>query len=349
MKAEIQASPAATSVKSASRCLLALSDFELGAFLNPTLVAELRTSFGQLHLASASEMAPDRWKELLLSFDPQVLISCWSTPALPSELLGTLRLEYVCHLGGSVRRVVPRAWIEKGLLVTNWGQTPSKVVAECGLLMILSCLRRTTYWTRILHYEGGWKQNFFGQSSLLHRRVGLHGFGAIAREMVLLLKPFQTVISTYSPSVPDNLLVQYGVRRVFSIEELFSGNDIIVELQGLTEKTRGVVKEEHLRSIPKGGAFINLGRGQVVDEAGLIKVAQEGELQIALDVFHQEPLPAQYPLRGLSNVLLLPHIGGPTPDKMPDCGLFGMENVRRFLRRMPLESVIDLAVYDRQT
>jgi len=78
-------------------------------------------------------------------------------------------------------------------------------------------------------------------------------------------------------------------------------------------------------------------------------VAQEGRLQIALDVFEQEPLPADSPLRGLSNVTLLPHLGGPTRDRRRDCGALALKNLRTFLRGEPLKAAISLDVYDRST
>jgi phosphoglycerate dehydrogenase-like enzyme len=87
----------------------------------------------------------------------------------------------------------------------------------------------------------------------------------------------------------------------------------------------------------------------VVDEAALIRVAREGKIQIALDVFEQEPLPPGSLLRGLPNVTLLPHLGGPTRDRRRDSGQLALKNLRAFLRGEPLEAVITHDVYDRST
>lgn len=330
-------------------CLIVLSEFELQTFLSPELIDELRSICNNSMEIHSEALSPFEWRELLLRHNPRILISCWGTPALPVELLDSLDLEYVCHLGGSVRRLVPREAIEKGLLVSNWGDTASKVVAECGLMMILACLRRANYWTLHMHLRKGWKQSFQGQSSLINRRVGIHGFGAIARELVVLLRPFDVQISAYSPSVPIELLNQYQVSPAQSLEELFGENEIIVELASLTEQTRNSVLEKHLQLIPANGVFVNIGRGAVVSEEALINVAREGRIQMALDVFHEEPLPADSPLRGLENVFLYPHLAGPTPDKMRDCGVFGVRNVARFFRGLTPLSFVDLEIYDRLT
>lgn len=282
----------------------------------------------------------------------EVLVSCWATPPLPENLpVGQPgQLRYVCHLAGSVKSLVPRVLIERGLKVTNWGGSISRTVSECALLLMLSALRRSSYWTMAMHLEGKWKDKYkVVTESLFGRTVGFHGFGAIARELVELLRPFGVRISSYSPSVSDEVFARYGVARCDSLEALFSSNDILVELAASTPQTFHSVNEEILRRIPPGGVFVNVGRGAVVDEAALARVAAEGNIQVALDVFEVEPLPASSPLRGLPNVTLLPHLGGPTKDRRRDCGLLGFENLRRYLNAQPLEAEVTLDVYDRAT
>ena len=134
-----------------------------------------------------------------------------------------------------------------------------------------------------------------------------------------------------------------------SLEQLFSTSDVVVELAAATPDNQHLVKEEHLRMIPEGGVFVNVGRGCVVEEAALIRVAREGRIQIALDVFEQEPLPPDSPLRGLPNVTLLPHLGGPTRDRRRDSGQLALRNLRAFLRGEPLEAVVTRDTYERST
>jgi phosphoglycerate dehydrogenase-like enzyme len=164
-----------------------------------------------------------------------------------------------------------------------------------------------------------------------------------------MLRPFTDRIQTYSPSVPDALLDEHGVMRVKSLDDLFSGSDVVVELAAATPENHHLVRERHLRMIPEGGVFVNVGRGCVVEEEGLIRVAREGKLQIALDVYEQEPLPADSALRDLPNVTLLPHLGGPTRDRRRDAGALALRNIRAFLHGEKPEAVVNLEVYDRAT
>jgi phosphoglycerate dehydrogenase-like enzyme len=74
-----------------------------------------------------------------------------------------------------------------------------------------------------------------------------------------------------------------------------------------------------------------------------------GRIHLALDVLSTEPLPLNSPWLGMRNVLISPHIGGPTNDRYARCGAFALENVRRYFAREPLEAVITPEIYDRIT
>ena len=104
--------------------------------------------------------------------------------------------------------------------------------------------------------------------------------------------------------------------------------------------------ERLLRLMPPGAAFVNVGRGKVVDEDALLRVAREGRIQVGLDVFATEPLPADSGFRGLPNAVLLPHIAGPTLERRRDAGTHALENLRAYAEGRPLKAVITPEVYD---
>ncbi len=156
-------------------------------------------------------------------------------------------------------------------------------------------------------------------------------------------------ISSYAPDVTPELAAAHGITRSQSLEALFADHDIIVELAPLNSSTRGIVQERHLRLIRPGGVFVNVGRGAVVDEAALLRVAQEGKIMVGLDVYGVEPLPVDSPFRGLRNVSLTPHIAGPTTDRRRDAGAFALDNLAAYAAGRPLQAVITPAVYDTST
>jgi phosphoglycerate dehydrogenase-like enzyme len=333
------------------QAIVALSDVEAAEFFPGAMWDELKEALPGFRRVNLPLVESDEWLKLWKTSPAEILVCAWQTPALNGPLLPAelAPLRYVCYLAGSVRRLVPRELVQNGLVVTNWGNSIAPTVAECALMLILMALRRASHWAIAMHSQGEWKNGATITQSLIGRRVGLHGFGAIGQSLVPMLRPFTNSIQTYSPRVPDAILSRHAVSRARSLEQLFSTSDVVVELEAATPESFHMVQESHLRMIPDGGVFVNVGRGSVVDEAALARVARDGKIQIALDVFEQEPLSADSPLRGMPNITLLPHLGGPTRDRRRDSGALALKNLRAYLRGEPQDAVVSLDVYDRST
>jgi phosphoglycerate dehydrogenase-like enzyme len=301
-------------------------------------------------LPGATSYIPDstnaHWPAWLRSQRPNILVTAWSTPLIPADLP---ELGYVCHVCGSVKRTVPRALIERGVIVTNWGENVSEGLAEAALLLALSALRRSHFFGDLMHRRRGWTDYPAGTSTLFERRVGIHGFGAAARKLVALLKPFRVKISGYSENVPDHLFRQHGVESCATLDELFTRSEVLFEMEALTAATEGIVSERVLQLLPPDAAFVNVARGALVDEAAAARLAAEGRIRLALDVYTKEPLPATSPLRDNPEAVLFPHLGSPTDDRRYQCGDFALANLGRYLRGEPLGAQISLEIYDRST
>ena len=336
---------------SSPRAIVALTDAEIADFFPGRLWEDLQPLLARPRRLTMPIEQSEDWDRLWHEAPPDILISGWKTPPLAHDLRvaqpGGLR--YLCHVAGTVRKLVPRELIERGLLVTNWGNSVSANVAEGALMMIFMALRRASHWSVAMHRDRAWKSPDTITHSLLGRRVGIHGFGGISQTLAPMLRCFTEHIQSFSPHVPDKLFEDAGVTRVHSLEQLFATSDVVVELAAAIPENYHIVTEELLRKIPEGGVFVNLGRGVLVDEAGLVRVAQEGKLQIALDVYETEPLPVNSPLRGLPNVALMPHLAGPTRDRRRDSGALALKNLEAYLKGKPMEAVVDLEVYDRST
>jgi phosphoglycerate dehydrogenase-like enzyme len=286
------------------------------------------------------------WPGWLNSARPNILITAWSTPLIPD---GLSDLQYVCHVCGSVKKTVPRSLIERGVVVTNWGENVSEGLAEAALLLALSGLRRSHYFCDQMRHKRAWPTYPVGTKTLFECKVGIHGFGASARKLVSLLKPFRVQVSAYSKNVPDEMFRSLGVRRCDSIEELFASSEVLFEMEALIAETQGVVTERLLRLLPPDATFVNVARGALVDEEAAIRVASEGRIRLALDVYAEEPLPVDSPLRGMPEATLFPHVASPTDDRLYRCGDFALENLSHFLHGEPLSARVNLDVFDRST
>jgi len=186
--------------------------------------------------------------------------------------------------------------------------------------------------------------------------IGIIGYGSIGREVGRLAKAFgMTVLaSKRSPNKKRDagyILPAAGdpemrlVDRVFGpdeIEEMVAQSDYVVVALPLTPETEGIVSENVLRAMRPPAYFVNISRGEIVDEAALIRALKEGWIAGAgLDVFTEEPLPDDSPFYSLDNVILTPHISAATAvynDRATD--LFA-ENLRRYLAGKPLLNQVD--------
>ncbi|MEJ6602194.1 MAG: hydroxyacid dehydrogenase [Verrucomicrobiia bacterium] len=324
-----------------------LTDIETREFLPAGMHDEL-LSYSKPHThIDPSDISLEEWHERLREINPEILVSCWKTPPLPDVLPPALR--YVCYLAGSVKKLVTRQHITDSLVVTNWGHSISRTVAEGALLHVLSCLRRSPHWAVQMHVHGAWKARTSQTASLFGRRVGLRGYGRVAHSLIELLRPFGCNIGVLAPDMNPEKGIADNVRSIASLDELMSEHDVIVELAPLIEETRRSIGEDHLRLLRPGSVFVNVGRGATVDEIALEKIAREGEISIGLDVFSQEPLPADSGFRGLSNVSLSPHLAGPTSDRRRDAGAHGLLNLAAYLNGEELSGQITPVVYDHST
>lgn len=329
--------------------LAVLTPTEVREFLPEPMLAHVRALAPEFRLLDPTGLDETTFARELATMDPEVLLGCWKTPPLPHAL--PPRLRYVCYISGSVKKVISRVHLERGLVATNWGGSISRTVAEAALFHILAALRNASHWAVAMHQPGvpAWKNGITDARSLFCRSIGIHGFGPVAREFVGLLKPWNCPITAFAPDLTAELAHAYGVERAASLEALFAQNQIIVELAPLIPATKGIVTEQLLRTIRPGGVFINVGRGAVVDEDALLRVAQEGQITIGLDVYTIEPLPADSGFRALPRVNLTPHIAGPTIDRYPDAGAFALKNLRAYAEDRPLEAVVTPEIYDQSS
>lgn len=284
------------------KLLIAVYPPYLEQFVGEEQLAGVLPLYQQVRRVNPNDLAESDWQTIFADFQPDAVLTCWGTAPIPDSASPTLR--YVAHLCGGVRGLVKRQTIERGLWVTNWGTIHAAPVAEHALLLVLSCLRKTTRWTLAMDRDQTWPCGALHQvHSLYNRRVGLHGFGAVARALLPLLKPFGCAVSAYSAGVPAEVFASHGVRQAESLDALFAESDVLVEIEALTPSSQGSVNESILRRLPDGAVFVNVGRGAVVDELALIRIAQEGRIEIGLDVVATEPPPSGSPLYELPNVM----------------------------------------------
>jgi len=187
-------------------------------------------------LLEDADFEPTRWEACLERERPDVVVSGWSTPPIPERWLmrPDCPLRYVCHVAGSVRALVPRSFVERGGLVTNWGDSVSAQVAEHALLLALAALRHADRWPGFIARDAAVRRiEEIGTRTLFGRSVGIHGFGAVARALLPLLAPFDVKVSAFSLGVPRELMRDAGVKPCESLRELFESSEVFSNVRRL--------------------------------------------------------------------------------------------------------------------
>jgi len=290
---------------------------------------------------------PEVMAEMLA--DADVCVTGWGCPALDDVILSKAsKLKLVMHTGGSVAPIVSPALFDRGIKVISGNELYAESVAEGTLAYIFAGLRRITYFNSTVH-AGGWRDGKFSNKGLLDRKVGLVGYGAITRYLIPMLKIFRTDILLFSRHMTEEDCKKLGVTRAQSLEQLCSSCDVISLHQAKTKETYHMINKELIKIMPDDALLVNTARGSVIDEDALTEELMTGRISAVLDVFNEEPLPADSKLRGLENVILIPHMAGPTGDRYENVSFALIEDVKRMYAGEPLELEIDASYAVRMT
>lgn len=212
------------------------------------------------------------------------------------------------------------------LLVTTGGRNASIDVAAAGRLGVTVCGTRSPgHATAELAFgliqmlarglfdeiggfrEGGW-QIGIGRD-LLGSRLGVIGLGRLGSRVAAYGLAFGMDVIAWSANLTDERAGQVGVRRV-SMSELLSTSDFVTLHVRLSERTRRLIGDRELALMKPSAYLINTSRGPVVDEAALLEAVRSGRIAGAgVDVFEEEPLPADHPFRSEPRIVATPHIG----------------------------------------
>ena len=257
----------------------------------------------------------------------------WGTTRFDGEVIAEAdTLQFLGVAAGTVAPYVSPALFESGVTVVNAAAAMAPSVAECGLLLILAGLRNLPALHQALS-AGTWVEDEIAlrQRGLYGRRVGLVGFGATARALVPLLRPFDVEILAHDPWVHPNAAEGLGV-GLTGLDELLGWAEVVSIHAASTPATRHLLDERRLRLLGEATVLVNTARGALIDESALAAVLRDRpDLIAGLDVYEVEPLPVTSPLLRLPNVVLLPHVGGPTPDRRWRMAELVVQDLERFL------------------
>lgn len=245
------------------------------------------------------------------------------TSPLGPEVFGSMRgLKAIVKHGAGVDNIAIPAASAQGVMVANTpGGNNSTAVAEGAVSLMLGLLRRTRDMDALVR-EGRWDERWgIRLGDLTGARVGLIGFGRIARQVAKICAAgFGCDVSAYDPAVPATEVRAAGVEPVDLATVLSC--DLVSIHTPLTEATRNLIDTVELGMMKPHALLVNCSRGGIVNEAALAEALRCGQIAGAgIDVFEDEPPAADHPLFGLRSCLLSPHVAGVTEAGMKDMAL----------------------------
>jgi len=175
------------------------------------------------------------------------------------------------------------------------------------------------------------------------KTLGILGLGVIGAEVARLASAFgiRVVGTKRRPAPVANVAEVLPGERT---KEVLAQSDFVLLLLPATKDTDNFINAERLSWMKPTAWLLNFGRGHLIKDDDLIAAVKAGKIAGAvLDVFRQEPLPAEHPFWKTEGILVLPHIGGPHPQRDRFVAKLFVENLGRFLDGKPLREVVDRA------
>ncbi|MCU1530298.1 MAG: hydroxyacid dehydrogenase [Frondihabitans sp.] len=268
--------------------------------------------------------------------DSEVVVAMRERTAFPASTLSRLpNLRLLVTTGMANASIDTDAAKSQGVVVSGT-QGSGRDVAELTIGLMIALARNIVAEDRTMH-DGGW-QHTVG-IRLEGRRLGLIGLGKQGAWVADLAAAFRMDVVAWSPRLTPERAAEHGAQSV-SKAELFATSDFVSVHVPLREETRGLVGAEELATMKESAYLINTSRGPIIDgEALLMALMVDTIAGAALDVFDIEPLPTADPLRKLSNVLLLPHVGYVTREVYATFFGQAVEDVVAYLAGAPVRTL----------
>lgn len=242
------------------------------------------------------------YEALIVPFTASMLVSERVIDAAPGLKL------IASSYGGTRQNIADIYALEKGITVIHTGASRERPMAEYTLALVLSSLLRINcYHADMTLGSEVWPRMKYPRTRILHNRpVAVIGYGRIGRAVVLLFRCFTDRIAVVSRHMTAAEARSAGLVKM-ELTEAFAGNEIVILAGGSNAETFHMIGAEQFAAMREDALFVNIARGKMVDQAAMIAAAESKNIFLALDVFENEPLEADSPLRKLDRVLLTPH------------------------------------------
>ncbi|MDZ4277668.1 MAG: D-2-hydroxyacid dehydrogenase [Dehalococcoidia bacterium] len=303
--------------------------------------ARIRAAVPPVELVSpASGAWPSAVQEAEAAYFSEDFWTSEANRAFLPQLFAIPALRWFHSFSAGVDHPAFRLLLERRVLLTNSAGTTSEPIAQYVIAMMLRIAKRLDAWSegqRVRRWQP------IETDELTGKTAGIVGVGHIGGEVARLAKAFRMRVigcrrRQRRPRYVDELLPPER------LPALLSQSDFVVLAVPLSSETDGLIAEAELRAMRPGAWLINVSRGRVVEEEQLVRALKERWLAGAcLDVFLEEPLPAESELWSLPNVVVTPHNSGWSPLNLERGTELFLDNLTRYAAGRPLRNRIRLS------
>lgn len=323
--------------------LLLIDDERYKMVIDESAENLLSTFANYTRVGNAAQLSRKGYTQLFK--DVEGVITTWGTPFISVEILDKApRLKIISHAAGSIKPIVCKEALQRGITVTSAASFIAPSVAEMVLLFVLASLRELIHFDRLAR-EKHLCIDKYSKEGLFNQKVGLIGCGNVAREFIKLLQPFRVRILVFDPFLSRKDAEKLGV-KLTSSEYILKNCKIISLHAALTSRTQGMIGKNELDMISPGAILVNTAHGGLINQKALMTKLKEGKFKAAIDVTDPEPPSPDDEIKETPNLMLTPHISGLTRDRIKLMGKFAVEDMKAFFEGSKPKNSVTIDRYD---
>ena len=287
----------------------------------------------------------DDLKKAMQAADGMVVRSGTTVTAELLENPGTLKA--IVRAGVGVDNIDVPAATRKGIIVMNTPGGNTVSTAEQTITLMMAMARHTAAADASLH-GGKWERSKFVGTQLAGKTLGIIGLGRIGREVARRAAGLDMKVVGFDPFLAPDRAAELGIDAASGLADLLSRVDFLTVHTPLTPETTNLIGAKEMAAMKKGARVINCARGGIINEEALAESLKAGHLGgAALDVFVQEPPPADHPILKLPNVIVTPHLGASTAEAQEAVGLEAAQLLIDYLTKGIIGFAVNVAPIDK--
>jgi D-3-phosphoglycerate dehydrogenase len=283
--------------------------------------------------------------EALQAADGMIVRSGTKVTAKLLENPGKLRA--IVRAGVGVDNIDVAAATRKGIVIMNTPGGNTISTAEQTITLMMALARHTPAADASLRLNK-WERTKFVGTQLAGKTLGVVGLGRVGREVARRAVALDMKVIGYDPFFSPDFAGKLGIETASDLPSLLPKVDFLTVHTPLSPETTNLIGAVQIALMKKGARILNCARGGIINEEALVEALKSGHLAgAAVDVFVQEPPPADHPLLKLPNVVVTPHLGASTTEAQETVALEAAQLLIDYLTKGAVQYAVNMAAVDR--